>query len=52
MKKLFDTKKEQTYVVHPGRTLHVDEEENFYWTFVFHPDIVYLQDADDNWYLF
>lgn len=47
-KKIAEFKRQQPYVVHPANILFEDGEK-LYWTFVFHPEIVYLQDGDDKW---
>lgn len=39
-------------MVHPAKTLFIDENGDIYWTFVFHPDIIYYQSKDDEWLIF
>lgn len=47
-KKVYEFKRQQPYVVHPAQILF-EHDGSIYWTFVFHPDIIYRQSADDLW---
>ncbi len=52
MKKLNSIKKELPFCVHPGIQLSIDQDDNIYWVFGFHTEIIYKDLGNGDWEIY
>ena len=51
-KKLTNILKELPFSIHPGIALGIDEDNNTFWIFSFHPEIIYKSNKEGFWTMF